>query len=154
MSDRWQIFKNGALLYDSQAFGPSVPPTVEPPVVPPVVTPPVTNPGYPTLGNPGITHQPFATGIYAMPVGVRRGTIQLSNENISPGMIYEWSITASPGDFSNATMAIASGGSTWSDLYNPRNPGIVIPYGAQYYLNIRRISGDNNGLQMSWSSNG
>jgi hypothetical protein len=158
MSDRWQIFKNGALLFDSQAFGPSVPPEVlpplTPPVIPPVVTPPVTNPGYPTLGNPGVSHV-LPTGIYAMPVGVSRGTVQLSNENTSPGMIYEWSITPTPGDFSKAQMAIASGGAKWAALANPNAPEImVIPLGAQYYLNTRRKSGDDNGLQVSWSSNG
>lgn len=157
--DRVIVSKDGVKQYDSSAFGPIIPPELpKPPVVtPPVVTPPVANvpnPGYPTLGNPGVTHV-LPCGIYAMPVGINRGTVQISNENTSPGLIYEWSITAVPGDFSKAQMAIASGGAKWAALANPNAPEVmVIPLDSQRYLNIRPMSGADNGLQISWTVNG
>lgn len=126
------------------------PPVITPPAAPPA-TPPPSNPGaYPGLGNPGVTHAPFYTGIYAMP-NLVRGTLQLTNETYSPGMVYEVACNPSPGDFTGSQTFVSSGGFTWSDEYNPKNPGVVIPAGQQYYLMVRRVSGDDNGLQMSYS---
>jgi hypothetical protein len=160
MSDSVVLIINGVKVYEQPASGVVTPPVItpvipEPPAVPPgyPTTPPVTPPasGYPGLGNPYVTHAPFATGIYAMPAGVRRGLLQLTNETYSPGMVYEVACNKSPGDFTGAQQCISSGGFTWSDLYNPHNPGIVIPLGEQWHLMVRRVSGDDNGLQMSWS---
>lgn len=146
-NDRAIVYKDGVKQYDSNAFGPVIPPKpIEPPVLVPPVIPPITNPGYPVL-NQNYTHKlPIVASIFALPLK-SRGTIQITAlPPTSSAAQYEASISKVPGDFSGKApyagiFNAESGGFTIMPAPSPYYPTCVVPENEQWYFNLRPVGG-------------